>query len=99
MGGSLEYFAANHGQGVALDLVCSYRNTPTESLPLVQNILGAGQKALLGLHLQRAMAAGLIVRYKSQDGRSFVTNVKVGAGQDFVQETFEVDDKGGFIGW
>lgn len=86
-----QYFAANQGEGVAMEVICHYRDTPTDHIPLVQNIIGGSTKSVFSLNTQHAQNAGLELSYKSQDGRFFVTKVTVGPGGDFVNEASEVD--------
>jgi hypothetical protein len=96
MAGSWQYFALNHGEGVALDVAFSYRNGTKNLISISQNILGPGQRAILGFQLQHAQQVGLQARYSSQDGRLFVTTIEL-RNQDFIQTAFEVDKNGGWL--
>jgi hypothetical protein len=95
--GTQQYFAANHGEGLALEVVCQYADTPADHVPLMLNIIGRNAKSIFSLDMSHARKAGLQLKYRSQDGRYFLTKVEVTSGEDCEHETFEVNNLGGFL--
>ncbi|MGA8594895.1 MAG: hypothetical protein WB676_09140 [Bryobacteraceae bacterium] len=91
-------YAENHGQGVALDV----KVIPTGSViagtaGILHNILGPGQKSLLGTDSATIKREGVKAYYQSEDGRRFVTVVEPSEDSFLKQNTFEINEKGGWL--
>jgi hypothetical protein len=86
------YFVQNHGSGVALDIKGRYLTMNLPPFSVAHSILGAGQRALLIIHAKTLEEEGCEIRYRSQDGRRFITRATKTNGPSLVQETYEAGE-------
>jgi hypothetical protein len=92
-------YVENHGEGVALEVrVIARRPGATGSIGIAHNILGPSQSALVGADLRDVKREGIQASYESQDGRHFVTVVEPSDSGFLRQNTFEIDERGGWLG-
>ncbi|QHN03427.1 hypothetical protein FTO74_08660 [Granulicella sp. WH15] len=93
------YVLQNHGQGVASEISAIFRRvTPLEAIQVSQTILGPQQDADISASLTTLPERGFQIRYKSQDGRNFVTYAEPWDKnpKGFQQVTMETNDNGGW---
>lgn len=89
--GSNRYHVENHGSGVALDIKGRYLGMGFAPFVVGLSILGPAQNALLMMDVNTFETEGCEIRYRSQDGRHFITKAKRPNSMSLVQETHEVN--------
>jgi multidrug efflux pump subunit AcrA (membrane-fusion protein) len=90
------FYFENHGFGMALEVKVTTRKSPIREIGILHDIIGPGRTTDVNVDAAGIKRDGLQAKYKSLDGRRFVTVLE--PNQDrFTQTSFQVNDKGGWI--
>lgn len=90
-----EPYIENHGEGAAFDVSPVYR-ADQQNIQIAQNIIGPQRSAILNADWKIAEKMGIEVKYKSQDGRYFLTVLEAedARGPALRQSIIEIDSVG-----